>query len=707
MRAMHRRLRSLTAVLALAAAVVVLAPSAPASAWDPDDGLRIESETTITVDMAGEVIHVDELIRLTNESPDEVVGDYVRTYYFSELAWLVLPGATNVSASWEGGAALPVSVAPTASPLASVATIDLVPDLYYGPAKEVRLRYDVPTQPPRSGAAAQINRAFATLPVFTGADPGLGSVTVVLPGGLDIEVTGSTMVRHDGAGVVSYTANGIADPQSWLATVIVRDDSHLVSQTVFFEDIGVRLQAWPNDGEWLAFTGDLVERGLPALRDAIGRHWNLHGQLDVVETSAPYAYGYAGWYAHDESLIEIGDELDAHVTLHEMAHAWFNGEAFDSRWINEGLADEFAAVAMVDLGMDRPYPEEPNPFVPEAVDLNEWHSPLLTGDDVDDSEAYGYEASWHVVHAITEEIGVEAMSDVVVAAMDHHSPYPAETDTAGLDRVADWRTFLDLLEGVGGSQQATNLFYVYAATYDQLDLLDARTLAREEYAALLDAGDGWAPPAAVRTAMTDWDFAAATQMLPRVRAAFADRDAIAAVLAEVDLAVPAALQEDVEQATDLASAERALDAAAGAADALAEAVRAESGANVFARLGMLVIPVADDLAAARDAFEEGDWSQAEERADAAADGVGTATAAGAGTVGILVVGMTALVLVLWLRARRTAARTAAPAPAVAAPAPYAPAGPAPAALAPPAAPAAPTSAPPPPPPPGSGAVGQP
>ena len=637
-----------------------LAATPAVAAVDHSEGLRVETSTTYTVDLASALIHVDQTITLTNEVPDRVTGAYLEQYYFPEYATLVLPGATNVVAFWDGGRGLPVGVAPADGALASVATIDLVPDLYHGGSKTVRLSYDVPGQPPRSGAAAQVNQAFATLPVFTSADPGLGSVTVVVPAGLDVELAGSDMTSTSADGQVVYTATAIADPDTWLATLIARDDAALVSTTVFFEDKGVRIQAWPGDTEWLAFTSDLVERGLPALESAIGRPWHVEGQLDVVETSAPYVYGYAGWYEHERSLIEVGDALDAHVTLHEMAHAWFNGEAFDGRWVNEALADEFAAVAMADLGMDRPLPDPVDRAAPAAVALNDWAPPSLDLGGAQEQEAYGYAASWWVAHALVEEIGVDGLSAAVNANLDDESPYPAETVDTRLGAWPDWRSFLDHLEGVGGSTQASDLFRTYVASADDLASMDARDAARQAYTDLLEAGDGWAPPAALRLAMAGWAFDEATAMMPQVLDAFGERDAIAGTLAEIDVPVPTALREELEGAQDLAALDRTLADVAQAADALVDATTAEAEANPLARLGLLVLPVADELDDARAALEAGDWDRADGRARAASSGVGNAT-----TVGGLLLGgvlLVALVAVAVLRLRRRPTATPGPAP---------------------------------------------
>ncbi len=691
------RAMSITGALAGAAVLAAglagpLAASPVPAAVDYTEGLRVATSTTYTVDLAAAVIHVEQVITLTNEVPDRVTGSVVQQSYFPEYATLVLPGATNVAASWDGGRALPVGVAPPDGSLASVATVDLVPDLYHGGSKTVRLVYDVPGQPLRSGAFAQVNQAFATLPVFTTADPGLGAVTVVVPAGLDVELVGSDMTSTSADGRVTYAATDIADPDTWLATVIVRDDEALVAETVDVAGTGVRIQAWPGDTEWLAFTSDLVERGLPALESAIGRPWLMEGQLDLVETSAPYVYGYAGWYEHEQSLIEVGDALDAHVALHEMAHAWFNGEAFDGRWVNEALADEFAALAMAEIGMDRPLPDPVDPAGPGAVPLNDWAPPSLDEGGAQEQEAYGYAASWWVAHALMEEIGADAMSAVVNASIDRRSPYPAGTVDSTLGRWADWRAFLDHLEGVGGSTQASDLFRTFVANGDDLALMDGRDVAREAYAELTEAGDGWAPPAVLRTAMAEWAFDDATALMPRVREAFATRDAIAGSLEEIDVAVPTALREDVEGAEDLAHLDRALSGAADATDALVTAVRAESGANLLARVGLLVLPVRDDLSAARAAVDAGDWASAEAAAHEASSGVASAPLTGGLTLlGVLVAA--GLVTVGVVRLRR---RSGEPVPAAAQPFPRQSFGP-PYEPSPWTAAASPTTTPPPPP----------
>jgi hypothetical protein len=628
-------------------------PAALPQAEDFTDGLLVEASTTFTVDLAASVIRVDYVATLTNQVPDRVTQSYIEEYYFHAYSAPILTGATNVVARTVGGGGLGVQVEPGTGGFVPTAVVDLSPDLYYGRTQTIQVTYDLPTQPLRSGALVQVNPAFATFPAFTAADPGLGAVTVVVPDHLEVEVVGAEMELSTADGAAVYTSTGIADPATWFASIIARDDAALVERLVYFEDRGIRLQGWPGDPEWLDFTSDLAERGLPALKEAIGHTWKATGQLDIVETSAPYVYGYAGWYEHSSSLIEVGDALDAHVTLHEMAHAWFNGEMFESRWVNEAMADEFAALAMVELGLERPLPEDVVPGAAGALRLNDWANPGFDAPEAEEQEAYGYNTSWWVGHALVEEIGTDGVSRVIQAAADHQAPYPAETDTSTLTGIADWRTLLDLLEDVGGSTEAEQIFRDLVVSDVDLALLDERDVARDAYENLLEAGAGWAPPAALRTAMADWAFDDATAMVPEVTALLERRDAVATDLATIDEVVPTAVQEDFEGSPDLAALDDVMDDVDAAADALVEAVTDLADANPLAKVGLLFGDVDEDLDAARDALTAGSYARAADVAEGASDDVGAATRVGALTlVGLLTVLLVVGLGVRMLRRRR-------------------------------------------------------
>ena len=634
---------------------------------EPEDftpGLRVETSTTFTVDLPASMVRVEHVATLTNQSPDRVTSTYVEQHYFPEYAAPVLVGATNLVAQRLDGVPLDVHVEPEGDgTYVSWALVDLAPDLFFGGTQSVRLTYDLPAQPPRSGTSAQVNQAFATFPFLTAADPGLGTVTVVVPDGLDVEVVGSTMDVSSAPGQVVHSVTGVADPGTFGATVIARDDEALVEQLAFYGDHGVMLRAWPGDAEWLAFTADLAERGLPALRDSIGKAWAQTGQLEIVETSAPYVYGYAGWYERSQSLIEVGDQLDPHVTLHEMAHAWFNEEAFAGRWVNEAFANEFAALAMADLGMERPLPQPVTPDGPGALPLEEWADVDLAAPEAEDQEAYGYNTSWWVAHQLVEELGVEGLAEVVRAATDHRSPYP--TSTGGLlTTTADWRVLLDLLETVGGSVHAEPLFRDLVVTDADVAVLDQRAAARAEYADLLAEGDGWAPPAALRDAMVGWAFDEATPMIGEVSALYGRRDALEAELAQVNTEVPGALQKQFEASGDLTELDRLLGGAEGAVEAVVAAVTAEEEAGPLARVGLLLTGADGALATARAELDDGDYAAATRAAEAASEDIAGASARGLLVVGALLLVLVFPVVVVLVRRRRRTQPTPAGEPDV-------------------------------------------
>lgn len=681
------------AVAGSVAAVLLGAPPAAAgplpTAEDFTPGLRVEETVTYRPDLTASVIHVAHAITLTNESPDEVTSTYIREFYFPEYAVPVLAGATNIAARRDGHGRLGVRVEP-GDGFVSIAVVDLAPDLQYRQTQQISVTYDLPQQPPRSGAVAQVNQAFATFPVFSSADPGLATVVVTLAEGLEVDVVGSTMQTSTADGTVVHTASAIADPGEFFATVLARDDTALVSREVDYAD-GVRIQGWPGDTEWLDFTTDLAERGLPELEDTIGVPWPVSGRLDVIETVAPYVYGYAGWFDPTRRLIEVGDALDAHVILHEMTHAWFNQDLFDARWINEALADEFAALAMADLGLERPTPTAPDAASAVAVPLNEWVEPDLDAPDAAEREAYGYAASWTIGHALSAEIGVEALAAVVRDAAAGRSAYPAGDDSAE-GRAADWRGFLDLLAERGGSEQAEQLFRDLVVNPADLPLLDARTDARAEYGRVLAAADGWALPALVRDAMAAWDFDAATDDLPAVGQLLERRDVVADRLAGVGEELSTAVQRDFEQGSNLVALRRLMGGLEDASVALVDGVEAVDGANPLARLGLLVVDAEGSVALARGALRDGDYGDAEEAAELATEQVGTATILGAAAVvGVVLLVVAAALIVRAVRRRR--GRT-----------PAAPLGPSPERVGVPSALAAPAPGygppPPPPPPPG-------
>jgi hypothetical protein len=624
-----------------------------AAAEDLTPGLTVRSEVTFTVDLPASAVHVDYTATLTST----MASTATMYYSFPQFQLGVLPGASAVTVTNGDGRTLSFTEVAGTDEYVPSLVVDLSPALLYGRTQTVHVTYDLVASDPRAASYAQVNAAQATFLVLPDGDPGQASVTVVVPEGPEVDVVGGAMTETTEGGVRRWTAEAIEDPAEWRVQVVVRQDDELVESTLDIGD-GLRVVGWPNDPEWLSFTSDLALRGLPVLEDVIGMPWGSTGVREIREAATPSAFGFAGWYAEGTGVIEIDSALDAHVTLHEMSHAWFNGEAFQGRWLNEGLAEEFSAAAMEQLGMERPVPDAVDPSAAGAVRLDAWTDDAITdGTGTQDAatERYAYGAAWSVMHRIASEIGVDGLAAVVGAAIDGTDAYPATTDTVGTDGPTDSQRFLDLAETVGGSQQAVEVYRELVVAEDDASVLDTRAAARTQYQALLDAGDGWAPPAAVRDAMASWDFETAVAGMPRVAALLEARDAMAADLATVGTDLPAAMQTQVEGSTDLTTLEALMADARAATDALTAAVEAEEGAGPVARVGLLVGGVGDSIATARRTLDEGGYAASEQASLAATRGVEQAPARGVMLLGgtlVLIVGTVVAVRVV--RRRRTA-----------------------------------------------------
>jgi hypothetical protein len=650
-------LRRATAAAVATGLLMVALPGARDAAGSPSyaDGFRLEGTSTYTVDPPAGLVHVALDITITNQRPDQIVGGAVRRYYLPEYSVPVLSESVGLRAVKSDGSNLPVSVEASESPRFSYAVIDLQPDLFHPSSQTVRLTYDLPPQPPRSEAFTRLNDAYATFPMLAIGDPGLASVEVVVPDEFEVELVGDAMRESARGGHQVFTATAIDDPDVWSVQVSARDDDKLIERVVDVGDREVNVLGWPDDPEWADFAATQVEDGVPVLEDLTGLQWPATSTIDVVETASPYLYGYSGWYVRTDGLIEVGDELDQQVILHELAHLWFNDGLFSGRWINEAFAEQSAALAMAELGEEQPQPASVDAADPGRLKLNDWSDPDLQAEISDDQERYGYNTSWSVLDAITDEIGAEKLTEVIVAADTGEVAYRGPGDPEELGRTFDWRELVDLFEEVGGSQQAADLFRRYVVSESETADFEARALARDHYDALLGAGDGWAAPTSVRLAMADWRFASAEDLIAAATDVLATKAELLEIVDDLEVADELALRATFEEATDLSDLAAEAEAAVAAAESLQEADAAEvEGAGPVGAVGLLFSNVEDDLDAARRAFDAGDYAAVERAADDV-----ESTMEGAALAGVLRL-MSALVLMLlgvgaWtlLRRRRT------------------------------------------------------
>ncbi len=618
------------------------------------DGFRFETSATYTLDPGALAVHVALDTTITNQREG---------YYLPSFSVPVLSEATGVRAVKSDGSTLPVSIEPADSERISIADVDLQPDLLYPRSQSFRLSYDLPPEPPRSDSFTRLNAAYATFPVFALGDPGLASVEVIVPDGFEVEIVGDDMSESERDGNQVFTAAAISDPDVWSVQVSARDDEKLIEHVVDVGEEEVNVLGWPDDPDWADFAATQVEDGVPVLEDITGLPWPS-SSLKVVETASPYLYGYSGWYVRTDGLIEIGDELDQQVILHELSHLWFNDSLFEGRWINEAFAEEAAALAMADLGEEQPQPEAIRPDDPGRLKLNDWSDPDLQAEISDDQERYGYNTSWGVLDAITDEIGDQRLTDVIRAAESGQVAYRGPDDPEELARVFDWRELLDLLEELGGSEKAAGLFQRHVVSESETADFEARAVAREHYAALLEAGAGWAAPTSVRLAMADWRFDTAEELMVVATDVLATKADLLEVVDDLDVADPLELQSTFESATDLDELSAEADAALSAASSLLDATEAEAdGAGPLGAVGLLFAGVDDDLEHARAAFDDGDYDASEAAASDVESTMDGAAMAGVlrllGLLLISLLGIGAWRLLRRRRARRAEARAQA------------------------------------------------
>ncbi len=672
-----RQLAMVVVASLAAVAMVGTVGAAPASA--AEDQLRETVITTYRVDPAQGVVHVTLDITVTNLKPDTSTT----IFYYNTLGYAVQARARSVKATSNGAALNTRSVA---KDVFTEVTIR-IPNLYHNRTRKVRLTYDLPGGEPRSTSPIRVGRAHAEFSAWAWGDPDRADVRIVIPDTFtgDVQVwpdeTRDPVLSTRASGLITYSAKGIAKPGEWYALVNLSDRGALTDVRLDLAGKQVTVHAWPEDTVWLDKVSAVLEKGFPALETGIGQPWPVGGELDVTEVSSAEIRGYAGIYDSADHEIQISEDLDEHVIVHEAAHAWFQRELFVQRWITEGLADEYASRVLVATGLGTPIVRsEVRPGDKAAFRLNSWPPPSRIDEDTEAAEDFGYDASWTVIHTIMTEVGEQRMRDVFEAATARTIVYvgagPAESATG----AADWRRFLDLVEIVGGAKNASGIFEGWVVTNAERPELVARMTARSRYSRLVDTGDGWLPGLVIRKPMGDWAFDKAGDAMAAAETVLVDRNGLQAATAELGLDFPTALEPAYEQADstdDLTGLETRIDRwmdATAPIRAARDALVQERGP--FVAIGLLGTQPETGYAAGLAAWAAGDDAGAVAGASATLATLAGAAEIGRGraiTAGVVVIAVMLLIMLLvlaavlvwrWTRRRRLAAATA-PALAVA------------------------------------------
>jgi hypothetical protein len=657
--------RAVATVAVALGAVLGVAPSAAA-----EEGLAVESQNRYVVEDAG--VRATTTLTIRNTSPDQYLTDSVLSFYWDEFGIPVPAGTQNVQATSEG-ASLQVRIEPTEDPSTAIAVAAFRP-LNYGQSRTIEWSYTIPGAPFRAADWTRVGPGFATFAAQGVGDPGNVGVVVVVPATMTFHGTGNFAERREGD-AVTYTATENTDEYGIWAAVSARDPERADERAVEFGDSALRLLSLPGDTAWTDFAAERVTAGLPVLEDIIGVPWP--GGMDKIrEDVSPHVLGHV-WFDHTADEIVVAEDLDEATLFHELTHAWLNPDRLQERWLYEGLTEVVAHRAVEALGGTSEPRPAPDRAAPSALALNAWNEP--TGKPDTAVEDYAYAAASNAVGQLVGGLDDDMFTALVVAAYAGDSAYELVGSVEQNRGRTDWQRFLDLVEVRTGNADAAQVYRTWVVDADQAALLDERGTARRAYTDV-DAADGdWLPPLGLRSAMTDWEFAGAGDVVAGIGSAPADAAAVQEAAEAAGLPEPDAVREAYEEAADAGAyaalgsmLPRAVEVVGDVGDASRSAA---ADRDPFSDLGELLLGVDTAAADARAALDAGDLDAAAESADRASRGAGWATPAGIGVVVlVLALGAGTVLGGARLRRRRRAARSAAEAAATVDPADALPEG---------------------------------
>jgi hypothetical protein len=463
--------------------------------------------------------------------------------------------------------------------------------------------------------------------------------------------------------------------------VTVHDDDRLVRRRVDVHGDSVQVQAWPNDAGWTSFVASQLQTGVPVLERLIGSSLPVPGTLTITETATPYAHGYSGDYTRDTNTIEIGNELDPVVILHETSHEWFNERHFYERWINEGLAQELSTRAAQAEGKPLQKPTRPDEGSDVAVHLVDWVQPGAVDPKAQQKEQWGYNASFYVMRSIEQEIGPARMRAALQNALSGHAAFGVEPGKFDkYDGTLGWQRLLDDFDVIGGSHDADALFEKYVVESSNDAAVALHAVLRRHYAAIATRAGDWGVPLAMRQTIEQWDDSNTPSVQRTTGKILDERDHLQRQLDAVHLALPVSLRSAYQHA-DVAHLDGVLTTLRHYQSTVDALVHAESVVRVHHSivtwLGLLGEHPRASLTSAEAALRRGDAHIATQDAAAATNTVHHAPwraliGFGMGLGIVLALGLLLLALRAWrrrARRRRWRAPLTRPPPPDATPAP--------------------------------------
>jgi len=634
------------------------ASARPAAAADT---LRVAADATYSLDPGAGRVHVAIQYQVTDLKPNSAQF----TYFYTGYRFAIQPEARSIRASDASGA---LSTDTSSRAHYIELTVDFRRNIYYQDTARFTVRYDLVGGKPRSDSSIRVGKAFATWGVWAWGDPGRGSVVVNLPQGFGSSIDGDPMSKTSAGGKETLRAQP-DKPERFFAILSAENPLAYTQDRLSLEGgVEIVVNAWPEDRKWEDTVSATLQAAMPELRKLIGLDWPVAHDLDVRERYTPALEGFAGVFFTAAQRIDISEDLDPVVIVHEASHAWFNDSMFVDRWIYEGLAQEYAWRTQQAVGgPDGGPPKEPDPKDPGLVLLGSWTFPEVIRDQkTDDTERYGYQASFWVIHTIAGIAGIDVMREAFAAADAHTTAYPGLGTPEDVRPTNNWKRLLDLTEPIGGAdsakvEAAIRRFVIPSSSGRELD---DRAEARRAYRQLLEAGDGWTPGWYVRRPMGEWAFGVAERRITEAEVVLGLREQVDAAAAALGLHPGDALKTAYE------SAETGLDDATALANDEVSALavigdartKVEVEPDLVSTIGLLGSTPESSYDAARAAFERGDIAGAKRSAADAAAIVAGAVAIGQGRLAIgfgVAIGLLVLLAVLLLLRRRRRRRALA------------------------------------------------
>ncbi len=505
-------------LVALGLCAVALAPAA-AAASGFDAVFRVDVERSV----------IDVSIRV-----DVDPGAHRRTFE--------VPADVEDVAALAGETPIPAQVVDADDFVALVAV-----DIPAGNA-EIELRYAIPSGPPRTRGHARVNPAHVSFIAWLDGNLGSGSVRIELPPGFrGASYGGDIPIESDGPQGQVWMDDNLASSSLWME-FIARNEAGLARSSVPVGDQEVKIAGWADDPEWIAFAEETVAWAVPLLEELIGQPWP-EPDLVVIESTEPNAIGAAGWFSVWDSEIAVDDQLDVRTMVHELAHAWFNYVRLEERWLVEGWAEDYSALAISLHTGEEVVPAVPDSSQPGTTQLDAW---LRSG--TGEGELNAYETSWYVLHTIREEVGTEAMAEVFATLLGGRRSYHVPGDPVVWPANTTAR-FLDVVENVGGSDVADDLLGSHILGAAWADRLELRASARAGYERLV--ASGYTVPPLIRDQLEGWKFELALPTIAAAESILERMGALESLAQEAGRPLPASIVDGYETAqSDLSAVER-------------------------------------------------------------------------------------------------------------------------------------------------------